>query len=744
MLPRGTDHAGYLKYIIKKQTNDPPRKLPESVKQPTLQKQLMPGKKPEPGKRLEEPKKSNSDQASTPAKRRKRYRRAFAKAKKNGTVPEGQDLNDWIEGREQERSAEKKKDGEGDITLTDFNENIERTPTATDDPPIEESSKQRRVPGRPSVNLDILKRTVIHDLGVSKKAEVAEEKFMRMEWAQTHRKDTANKRKGFARDQFGKRPKKIVYDDDGNPVPVSTDDAPDIPVALEDFDAWREKLVLSAVECEWEGTELPLPDFPFKQATFQNLSEVAGNKRKRGGGKSKKQQQKEYWEEDYAYGQNDGYYQQQQQGDWTCDYYDDTTQPTNANDSQIVDTIMGESESVEDLPPLPEDIDSLPPLTKPVLPHTIIAFKQLTMDANYTPILADYRTAIVDEVDDQVRDGPFLVLKLAIRDRLKRNVDEMGEKVLRKFEMPGNDDDDEGIIELMFGELLEPKVVKLPEVSDTNDAQNKREDGGNTNETIMDGVADGSGLEEAMVNASQEEHQAKASDGENHTPAPGQGANATELAVTVDRGATLDEEVVRGKVTPLLGDEPTTEAPEEEDLGLQIGTPTLPQSARTNSPVYSPNFRRFKTPELEAQRDAPTTDKAGYHTQITDEGEGDSTSQPAYESDSDGLPTLESMLASQPQRASVKREPTQADDEVPLGTKVSDAGSPEKPLDERQIQQEVEGAKKIKPGRGKPKRLIEPSQVQVQVIDLTSDLPAVENSRRKRLRDKGAKGGVKS
>lgn len=741
-LPRGTDYAGYLEYIVRKQTNDPPRNLPGPVEQPTLQKQpppqKQPGKKPEPDKHLEEPKPPNSGAASNSANKRKRYRKAFSKAKKNGTVPEGQDLNEWIERREQKRNVEQKKDGEGDIALADFNENVGRTPTVTDDPPIEESSKQK-VPGRPSVNLDALKRTVIHDLGVGKKATAAEENFMRKEWAQTHRKDTVNKRKGFAKDQFGKRPKKIIYDDDGNPLPLGTDDAPDISIVLEDPDAWREKLILSAVECEWEGAELPLPNFPFKQATFQNLNEIVGNKRKRGG-KGKKQQQKEYWGEDYAYGQDDGY---SQQGDWTCDYYDDTT---NTNDNQTADTIMEESEPVNDLPLLPEDIDSLSRLTKPVLPHTVIAFKQLTMDANYTPILAGYRTAIVDEVDDQVQDGPFLVLKLAVRDRLKRDVDEMGEKVLRKFEMPDNNDDDEGRIELMFGELLEPRVVKLPEASEENDPHNKLRDGGNARE---DGVADDNGPEEAMGDAPQE-HQAKASDGEHHMPAPGQGETATGSAAMADGGATcaLEEEAVgRNVPSPPPRDEPTTEPPEEQGPDLQIGTPTA-QPARTNSPVYSQNFREFKTPEPEAQGDIPMTDKVDCHVQIADDGEDDSTPQPAYESDSDGLPTLEFMLGSQ--KASVS---TQVDDEPRLpsvaqfssfGMKVSeDTGrSLEKLLDEQQIQQEVQGAKKIKPGRGRQRKPTEPPQA--QVIDLTSDLPTVENSRRRKPRDKGAKGGVKS
>lgn len=733
VLPGNTNHAGYLKYLAGKQTNELPKKLPEPVKQPTAPRGEFEPENPE------EPEKLRSVETGNSANRRKRYRKAFVKAKKSGTVPEGQDLDKWIEEREQKRTAEKEKGGEGDITLADVNESTERTPMVADDAPNEETSNQRRVPGRPSVNFDLLKHDAFHDHGIDKeKATATEEELMRKEWAQTHREDTVNKRKGFTREQFGKRPRKIIYDDDGNPVPVDTEDAPDVFVGPEDPNAWRKKLVLSAVECEWEGVELPLPNFPFKQPTFQNLNEVAGNKRKRGGGKGKKLQQREYWGgEDCAYGQDDGYYQQQQQGGWAYDHHDNTT---NINDNQTADTTMEEFEPVNDLPSLPEDINSLPPLTKPVLPHTVIVFKQLTMDANYAPILADYRTAIVDEVDDQVRNGPFLVLKLAIRDRLKRNVDEMGEKILRKFEMPGNNDDDEGIIELMFGELLEPKVVKLPEILEASGAQDGRKDSDNSGESTMDGAADGAGLEEAMDDAPQEEHQDKTSGGEYHEPASGRGEGA------VDGEIVLEEEAVGGKVASphilLPEDEPATESLQKQDPGLQIDTPIVPQPVRTNSPVYSQDFREFKTPEPEAQRDVSMMDKPDYSAQATN---GDPTLRPAYESDSDGLPTLEFILASQPQKILVKRE---SDNEPqlplspPFGAKVSDyvARSPEKSLDEQQIQQEVEGARNIKPGRGRSKKPTVPPQVQVIDLTVTSDPPAVENPRRKRPKGRGAKG----
>lgn len=767
VLPEGTNHAGYLEYLAGKQVNGPLERQIEPTKQLTpkqlTQKHPISVKQPELAKSLGKSERPKDSEAVNPANKRKRYRKAFAKAKKNGTVPDGQNLDTWIQEREQKRNVEKKKDDEGDIVPDDVDENIEWSLTTANEVPTEESSKQRDIPGRPSVDLDVLRRTVLHNLAISKKGVVATagEELMRKEWAQTHRKDTVNKRKGSAGEQYSKRAK-IIYDDNGNPVSMDTEDTPVAFVEPEDPNAWREKLVLTAVECELEGVELPPPTFPFKQPFFQNLNEIAGNKRKRKGGRGKKQrqQQEDYWGNGNCdYNQEDGYYQQQQDN-WACDYYDDTTQPQNANNNQVADTIMEEIESVDDLPPLPEDISSLPPLTKPVLLQTVIAFKQLTMDANYTPILADYRTAIIEEVDDQVQGGPFLVVKLAIRDRLKRNVDkETGEKVLRKFEMPGNSDDDEGRIELMFEELLEPKVVKLPEAAELSDAQDKLKDGDNDGQNNIDKATDSAGVEKAMDDAPREEHQDNASGLEHHdAPASRKGENTVKPATAVDGETIVEEEAVGEKAAsshtqPPPRDESVIEKPQEQDTNLQVGTPVVSQAAHTHSPVYSQDYSEFKTPEPEAQRDVPMTDEDDYQPPINDEG--DSTFQPEYESDSDGLPTLESILASQSQRVSIKRESTQLDDEPqlpplpqfsPLGMKVQDdtAESPEeeRSLDEQQIQQEVEGAKNNKPGRGRPKKLIGSSQV--QIIDLTvtsSDPPVEENRKRGRPRGRKAKGG---
>ncbi|KAF8251755.1 hypothetical protein K440DRAFT_658415 [Wilcoxina mikolae CBS 423.85] len=238
---------------------------------------------------------------------------------------------------------------------------------------------------------------------------------------------------------------RTIYDEYGNSVTV--DAAPEEEELPEgsDPDAWRSKIYLSAVECEQNNVQLPTPDFPFKQQQLQQNDGAMnpGKKRKR----SKKH-----------HGTN-------------MDEYEEHHELEAANPS-VFDDLLGRiavnGEKVpteEDLPMLPIDMSSLAPLTQPLLRGTIIAFKQLSIGERYMPVITDYRTAMVEKVYTDVPDGPLVQVRLAIRDRPQAQYDEeTGEKILGKFDMPGFEKTEEtGFLELMFGELLEAKVVKLPE-----------------------------------------------------------------------------------------------------------------------------------------------------------------------------------------------------------------------------------------------------------------------------------------
>jgi hypothetical protein len=730
VVPVDMDNEGYLAWV--------------SEKSAIGAKQVMPERDTE---------KLTRNEVSNGANRRKRYRKIYNKVRKAGTT----DLNfdEWFNEREKRRLMELEK---GTVNGKDIDGDTTMDPT--DDIPVEESSKERHIPGRPSVNISAARRMLHHDLAITK-SQAVEKENMRKEWVATHKGDTANKRKGFAREQFGKKPKKIIYDGDGNPISASID-TEEIVQEEEDPDAWRQKLALTAVECEWDNVVLPEPSYPFKQPRFPLGDVVAGQKRKRGGGKKKKQQQDEYGARN-GYGQSDGYYQQQQDyDDWNNhDYYDDTTYPA-AKDTTMEDPVL-----VDDLPPLPADLSTLHPLSKPVLPGTVLAFKQFTMDKNYTPIIADYKTAIVEEVIDEP-DGPLLVMRLAIRDRMEREVDKTtGEKVLRKFEMPGDTRSDEGKEELMWGELMQPLLVKLPEGAKANSNDEKvngndaNGNGDNASLDRADGAADGddNGTEEAMDDAPNAEPDEAERGGEE--PTSGQGNVQNDEEPTSGQATYETATEAAGKTSPTLSERiaATLEAEEEEalleELAADMAVVTdehaasqeeavdtqLPDAQVTNSPKYSYSFRELNTPEPEAQ----VVDTTAVAPDTPPSLEAHSAQQSVYDSDdSDCLPSLEHML-SHSQRASVKVEASTQDEPQllplpvfsPFGMKTS--SREEKSLDEQQIQHEVEGAKGVSNG---PKKITIKSgvtQSQVQVIDLTATSSDAEEIQRKKRNRRGKK-----
>lgn len=308
----------------------------------------------------------------------------------------------------------------------------------------------------------------------------AEQQRLNTQWIRQYANNTSSKKRAVFNKMASIAPKKYTYDKHGNRVEVLVTSSSTfaIPEAYEEgsqqgqqtadstthLDAWRSKITLSAVECEQEGLELPEPTFPFVQPGMRIPSaQRAGQKRKRGKAKGK---EKGYYDQyEYETGRLDNAEGAGALDDWdNYNYYED--EPVVGNQLKKIATSTSVAEAPEevvedDLPPLPADPTTLPPLTKNhVLPRTVIAFKQLTMDAYYNPIMADYRTGIVTEMEE-LQDGDMVLwLRLATRDMPKRKYDEeTGEIILRKFEMPGEEGED-GVLEIMFREMIDPRIVK--------------------------------------------------------------------------------------------------------------------------------------------------------------------------------------------------------------------------------------------------------------------------------------------
>jgi hypothetical protein len=266
--------------------------------------------------------------------------------------------------------------------------------------------------------------------------------------------------------------------------------------ADEDPDAWRQKINYQAKECVQDGVVLSQPPFPFEQRWDpQQRGSYKGDR----GGKRKKDQrdQAQYYHDDtraskkpkrrkgkHNYDEEQEYldtsYEPSYQDDALTSQFGDSTQAERLQsddmegeiNQQLMNDIhtptAGFSQGPEDLALPPDDPSILPDLKDgQAKVGMTIAFKQLEMSetTNWQPQISAYRTAIVISITDSGE----LQLTLAMRDRqqsIKRYDPHTGERIYSRFEVPDGDemdeDDNKGMLNLLFSNLAEPKIVQEP------------------------------------------------------------------------------------------------------------------------------------------------------------------------------------------------------------------------------------------------------------------------------------------
>lgn len=280
------------------------------------------------------------------------------------------------------------------------------------------------------------------------------------------------------------------------PSYMTTDeDSKDQPAPSEDFDSWKDKIELSAVECSHEGIKLSTPPFPFVQrwdrqqqmGYFTSHQGLPSNSKKRKRNNRHYEASVEPHEESEAasrehmasYGIEQRFEDDKNDAAAAeCDI-ERAEQTSDENGKAASDQLLRETEEAvkdaqavsdaaedEDLPTLPDDPSTYPNLERNgCIAGAIIAFKQLDMSAEtkWAPVISDYRTALIDGVLD---DGT-LSLRMALRDipqQEKQYDEETGERIYSKFEMPGygetDSNEDNGMLELAFVDLIEPKLVR--------------------------------------------------------------------------------------------------------------------------------------------------------------------------------------------------------------------------------------------------------------------------------------------
>ena len=223
-------------------------------------------------------------------------------------------------------------------------------------------------------------------------------------------------------------------------------------------DFWKTRINLSAFECWEEDFELSAPPFPFQQH-WDPASKLMHDKAKR-----KKQKRRSNVQQEATP------VEEEEEEKIVLDYDDaPTTNPDSESINAAVEDQLRQDLAMaaqSDLPPLPEDMSTLPDLTSSDMKAgAVIACKFFTVNpVTVTPEISGYKTATVEQEGDSGPGAGTIQLKIALRDLPKREkkFDSKGNRIYNAADalLMEEDDEDEGLWEGSFGELLEAKLVK--------------------------------------------------------------------------------------------------------------------------------------------------------------------------------------------------------------------------------------------------------------------------------------------
>jgi hypothetical protein len=232
---------------------------------------------------------------------------------------------------------------------------------------------------------------------------------------------------------------------------------PPEPEGASDPDFWKSHINLSAFECWEEDFELSAPPFPFKQHwdPVSKLMREKSTQKKRKRGKIQASPAEEEEEEEEKI---------------ILDY--DDVPPSTLPDSEINAAIESQlrqdvaTAAQADLPSIPEDISILSDLvSSDMKAGAIIICKFFTVNPiTVTPEISGYKTATVEQEGDSGPGAGTIQLKIAARDlpKKEKKFDSKGNRIYNAADalLMEDDDDDEGLWEGQFSELLEPKLLK--------------------------------------------------------------------------------------------------------------------------------------------------------------------------------------------------------------------------------------------------------------------------------------------
>ncbi|KAI9665317.1 MAG: hypothetical protein M1831_001754 [Alyxoria varia] len=260
----------------------------------------------------------------------------------------------------------------------------------------------------------------------------------------------------FSRPPPKKKPKK---DDHGQDLEeVSASDAN----VLFDPNEWKDKLAVGVVECRDEELSLPPPPFPFVK-WWWNGGENPNNPSKKRYGNKRGPKRKNTRHVDQSVGvdaERDGL-----QYDEIPDDNQQKDFSTGKENGNVNGDINPSQENVQsdhdEIPDLPGDLSELEDLELEKCHAAMtIVFRRLevSQSTNWQPAMSPPRTATITSIDSEAK---VLFMRLAKRDRERPNfeLDEDGNQLYDKFGTL-EDDCENGDIEVLFSELVDPKVLQ--------------------------------------------------------------------------------------------------------------------------------------------------------------------------------------------------------------------------------------------------------------------------------------------
>lgn len=239
-------------------------------------------------------------------------------------------------------------------------------------------------------------------------------------------------------------------------VPAAGDDLPPQPVQtpVEEDESWKNKLIISAVECERLGVVLTPPPFPFQQGWTKPVSANINTAQRRGPDK----------------------HQYQATANQSLDYDENTSAselaelyPHGVQNSTLENGAITPKNADEESGgvPVPTDFENLPFLDPAnVLPGAVIAYKELHVDVttNYQPEVSSYRVGRVSRMDE---DG---TVHLTLRQTSMQSNKEAHDRLYGTFVLDEDADapQDDGLRQTSFSNmisarLMQPSSVEVPE-----------------------------------------------------------------------------------------------------------------------------------------------------------------------------------------------------------------------------------------------------------------------------------------